>query len=231
MARIPKRCLTRLEIIRVASRKFLEDGYAATTVSAMAKELEISPGNLTFHFPTKEHLLAELVDLMCRFQWQWMEAAADQQQGSPMAIGMELAAMAGVSGEDQVIREFFLAAYTSPMCLRIIRKNDTKRSKKVFAEYCSHWTEEQFAEAEILCSGIEYATLMQVDDPVSMETRITGALNTILGIYGVPEDIRRKRIKTVLTIDSRDLGRQVLAEFREFVEQANEQAFFDLLKQ
>ena len=45
MARIPKRCLTRLEIIRVASRTFLEDGYAATTVSAMAKELEISPGN------------------------------------------------------------------------------------------------------------------------------------------------------------------------------------------
>ena len=49
--------MTQLEIIRVASRKFLEEGYGSTTVSAMAKDLDISPGNLTFHFPTKEHMV------------------------------------------------------------------------------------------------------------------------------------------------------------------------------
>ena len=64
MARINKRALTKLEIVQVASRQFLEKGYSATTVSAISKELGISPGNLTFHFPTKEHLLAELVDLV-----------------------------------------------------------------------------------------------------------------------------------------------------------------------
>ena len=170
MARKPRRCMTRLEIIQLASRKFLEEGYDATTVSAMAKELDISPGNLTFHFPTKEHLLAELVDLMCRFQWKWMEEAADEGIGSLMAICLELSAMAGISAEDRIIREFFLSAYTSPMCLRIIRANDTERAKKVYAEYCSGWTEEQFAEAEILCSGIEYGTLMLAGEPVSLHS-------------------------------------------------------------
>ena len=231
MARINKRALTRLEIIQVASRKFLDDGYGATTVSAIARELEMSPGNLTFHFPTKEHLLSELVDLMCRFQWKWMEEAADEGIGSLMAICLELSAMAGVSEDDPVIRDFFLSAYTSPMCLAIIRRNDTQRAKQVYTEYCTGWTEEQFSAAEMLCSGIEYSVLMPVGENVSLELRLSSALDTILGIYGVPAAVRQEKIRKVLAMDHKSLGRQVLTEFREFVEQANEQAFFDLLKQ
>ena len=41
MARINKRALTRLEIIQVASRKFLNDGCGTTAVSAIARELEM----------------------------------------------------------------------------------------------------------------------------------------------------------------------------------------------
>lgn len=37
--------------------------------------------------------------------------------------------------------------------LDIIRKNDAERSKEVFKD----WTDENFAEAEVLVSGIEYA--------------------------------------------------------------------------
>ena len=59
----------------MASRQFLEKGYSATTVAAISKELAMSPGNLTFHFPTKEHLLAELVDLLCSFQWKRRSSA------------------------------------------------------------------------------------------------------------------------------------------------------------
>ena len=65
MARINKRELTRLEIIQVASECFLENGYSNTSIKTICKELDMSPGNVTFYFPTKEHLLAELVELMC----------------------------------------------------------------------------------------------------------------------------------------------------------------------
>ena len=85
MARISKSAITRLEIIQVASRQFLEKGYSGTTVSAISKELEMSPGNLTFHFPTKEHLLAELVDLLCKFQWVRMKEEADEAKPTQKA--------------------------------------------------------------------------------------------------------------------------------------------------
>ena len=56
MARIDKSALTKAEIIAEATKQFLEKGYSRTTVSAIAKELSMSPGNLTFHYPTKEHM-------------------------------------------------------------------------------------------------------------------------------------------------------------------------------
>ena len=40
--------ITELEIVRVASRMFLEEGYSKTTIRAIASELDISPGHLMF---------------------------------------------------------------------------------------------------------------------------------------------------------------------------------------
>lgn len=230
MARINKRALTKLEIVQEASRQFLEKGYTHTTVSAISKALDMSPGNLTFHFPTKEHLLAELVDMMCNFQWAMMEEEANEGLSSIMAICLELTSMASAGEDDEVIRDFFVSAYTSPVCLAIIRRNDTERAKKVFRDYRPDWTHEQFAEAEILVSGIEYATLMTAGDPVSLENRITGALHSILGFYGIPEELRKTKIQKVFSIDHKTLGKRVLREFKEYVEQANEQALLELLK-
>lgn len=230
MARIDKSALTKLEIVQEASRQFLEKGYSHTTISAISKELDMSPGNLTFHFATKEHLLAELVDLLCNFQWKQMEKEANEGYSSIIAICLELISMASACEDDPVIKDFFISAYTSPMCLEIIRRNDAARAKKVFKDYCPDWTDEQFNEAEILCSGIEYATLMTVNDPVTLETRIAGALTNILDIFGIPEEIRKQKIQKVFAMDHRSLGKRVLLEFREYVEQANEQAFLDLLK-
>ena len=71
---------------------------------------------------------------------------------------------------------------------------------------------------------------MTAEDPVTLESRISAALNNILRIYGVPEELRQTKIRKVFTMDHRNLGKRVLREFREYVEQANEQAMLDLVK-
>lgn len=229
MARINKSALTKLEIIQVASKLFLTDGYSNTSIKKVCQELDMSPGNVTFYFPTKEYLLAELVQLMCAFQWKQVEIEADEGVSSVLALCLELTAMAGMC-DDPVAMDFLLASYTSPMCLEIIRRNDTERAKKVFAAFRPDWTHEQYAEAEALVSGVEYGTLMTVGDPISLERRISGALHNILGIYGVPPEIRETKIQKVFAMDYRNLGKKVLAEFKKYVEQANEQAVIDLLR-
>ena len=229
MSRRNRGTLTRLEIIQEASKQFLEKGYTNTTVAAISKALGISPGNLTFHFPSKESMLAELVDIMCGFQWKRMEMEADEGVSSIMAICLELTAMASICENDEVARDFYISAYTSPMCLDIIRKNDTKRAKKVFGEYRPDWTEQQFAETEILVFGIEYATLMTAGGLVPLENRISQALHNILSIYGIPEEIRNAKIEKVFSKDYRNLCKLVLADFKEYVEKANDEALQEFI--
>lgn len=214
---------TRIDIIRYATSLFLEQGYTAASTKQIAEALDIGTGNLTYYFPTKEHLLAVLVDMLCRFQWKMMKREADDGISSVMAICLELTAMAAMCETDEAARDFYISAYTSPMCLEIIRKNDTARAKEVFRDFCPGWTDEHFAEAELLVSGLEYATLMTVGDPVSLENRIGGALNSILQIYNIPPEIRSMKIGRVLRMDYRAIARRMLGEFKEFVEQTNGQ--------
>jgi len=224
MARINKSALTKLEIIRVASRMFLEKGYTATTIKAISNELEMSTGNLTFYFPSKDHLLAELVELLGAFQRALMDREADEGLSSLMSICLELAAMAAMCEVNQVAKDVYLSTYTSPMTLEIIRKNDADRARRVFGGELPNWSEEDFREAEVLVSGVEYATLMTTENGPSLETRIAGALNCIMQIYQIPEETRRMKIGRVLAMDYRGIGSRVFREFLEFVEQNNEQA-------
>lgn len=213
---------TRDKIIRVSTRMFLENGYSSTTVQMVSSELGISKGNFTFYFRSKEDVLAVLTGLLCNFQWRLIGEETDDGAGSLLAVCFELMTMAAACEENEVAKDFFVSTYQSPKCLEIIHNNDTARAKEVFAEYCPDWTDEQFREAEILVAGIEHSTLNAIDKSVKLETRISGALNAIMMIYNVPEEIRKKKIEKVLAMDYRSLGKRIFKEFKEYVEQKNE---------
>ena len=213
---------TKDKIIRISTRMFLEYGYTASTVKMVCDELGISKGNYTFYFSSKDDILAVLTDWLCKFQWKLIKDEADNGMSSLLALCFELMSMAAACEENEVAKDFFISTYQSPKCLEIIHNNDTARAKEVFAEYCSDWTDEQFREAEILVAGIEHATLNAIDKTVQLETRISGALNVIMTIYNVPEEIRRMKIDKVLAMDYRSIGKRIFKEFKEYVEQRNE---------
>ena len=230
MIRVDRAELTRHEIIRIAANRFLNDGYTKTTVASMAKTLKMSTGNMTFHFPTKDHMLAELVNMLSHYQRQFMEDEAKDGYSSIMAMCLELLTIASACEQDEVAKDFFLSSYRSDLCMELIRKHDKERAKEVFKEYCPDWTDEYFREAEALVSGIEYATLFTTSDSAPLEVRVGGAIKTILSIYGVPKEIRDQKVHKVLSMDYKALGRDTLKRFRKFVDDSTEQALFDLLK-
>ena len=217
--------ITELEIIRVASRRFFEDGYSKTTIRSIAQEMEISPGHLMFYFPTKEHLLAKVVDMLCDFQWQLIKRITDDGATELMAICFELTTMAAACEESEIARDFYISAYTSPITLEIIRKNDSKRSRDIFGQYCADWSDTQFVEAETLISGIEYSTMMVTPSSSPLDVRISGALNALLTIYNVPDDLKSDKIKKALSMNYRAMGKQILEEFIEYVNESTEAAF------
>ena len=216
---------TKLEIIQTATRMFLETGYTATSIKAIANALDMSTGHLTFYFPTKEHLLTELVDMLCDFQWEQVREHTEEGESLLMSVCLELTAMAAICEQNEIAKDFYLAAYTHPMTLDIIRRNDAQRAKLVFEEFCQDWTEQQYAEAETLISGIEYASMMTTPSSAGLELRIAGALNSIMLIYQVPAELRRKKISRVMQMDYAAIGQRMLAEFMDYLEATTEQAF------
>ena len=171
----------------------------------------------------KKHMLAVLVDEQIDFQRLMMEQAANEGTSSLLVYCLELAAMASICEEDAAAKEYFTAAYTSGLTLKLIRKSDTEKTKAVFGNYCPHWTQELWAATENIVSGIEYATIMTTEMEIPLPVQIERALNSILLLYEVPEDLRRSKIQKVLSMDYRALGRKILADFKQYISEVNEQ--------
>lgn len=53
---------TKERILNTARRLFNERGYARVSMRAIAEELDISPGNLTYHFPQKADIVTALMN-------------------------------------------------------------------------------------------------------------------------------------------------------------------------
>ena len=223
-----RRATTRAEIIKVATEMYLENGYSNTTTKAICDRIGISTGNLTFYFPTKEHLLDILVEMVCDFQWDLMKKTVEEGNTSLMAYCLELITMAAACDQDEIVKDFFVSAYKHPMTLETIRRNDIEKAKMVFGSFHDGWDDIHYIEAETLVSGIEYGTLMTTGDSAGLKARIHGALRTILGIYLVPKDVALMKIEKATSLNYREIGMNTLKQFREFVFNIDEQYIEDI---
>jgi hypothetical protein len=159
-----------------------------------------------------------------------MENEVGEGYSTLLSYCLELTSMAAACEEDEVTRDFFHALYTSPISLDIIRDNDTEKTRDVFEEFRPDWSNDKWIEAENLVSGIEYATIMTSSERTPLPLRIEGALDTILTVYGVCAETRAQKIKRVLDMDYRALGKRILKEFKDYVDKTNEKALSEAIK-
>lgn len=221
---------TKFEIIQVASEFFLSVGYSATSPKMIANELEISTGNITYYFPTKEHLLLELVEMLCDFQWELIKKWTGNGVGTISSICLEMMMVVSGCAENDIARDFFTAVFQSEMCRNYLRKNHEERAKTVFAKECAEWTDEQFTEAELLIMGLQYTSVVATDANVSVERKALKALDHILSIYNVGEEVRKAEIEKVVSSNYKKLGKLILGHFIKYVEDTNMQKLENMLR-
>ena len=224
MAKKNKKMSTRDRIIQVANHLFFEEGYTATTASRIAKEVGISTGNLTFHFPTKEHMLLELVKVLCSFQWDLTLRAAKEIGFSPLlAYGLEITLQTTVCENSGIAREFYVSAYTHPLTLAEIREWDTRKAQELFGVYNPAWTETDFRLVEELASGIEVAVLMSpCEDKVTLDEKIACTLHNLMRMYNVPDEESDEVIRKILAMDYPRIADDLLLLYREYIDAAEE---------
>ena len=221
---------TKYEIIQVASELFFEKGYSHTSPKLIAEELQMSPGNLTYYFPTKEHLLTVIVEMLIEFQRRLLKETSDRNITGVGSICIEMMTVAAACRESEIARDFFTASFQSEMSREYLRNSHVERAKQIFSQTCQDWTEEQFVRAEIIVMGIQWSTITTNDNIIPLQTRISDALKQILRLYNVDEATIDYEINRVLNIDCRAIGKQVLSEFINYVEEHNQHTLDEMLK-
>ena len=160
---------------------------------------------------------------MFDFQTWLMEYEAREGASSLLSYCLELTSIAAACEDNEVTKDFFSSAYSSPMILDLIRENDTEKTKKIFADFRPEWTDEDWRATENIVSGIEYATIMTCENDTPLSMQIEKALDSIMMIYGVPEELRRVKIEKVLAMDYRSIGKRILNGFKEYIDKVNEE--------
>lgn len=221
---------TKYEIVQVASEFFLSVGYSATSPKMIANELDISTGNITYYFPSKEHLLLEIVEMLCDFQWEQLKKHTGNDKGTISSICLEMMTVVSACAANDIARDFFTAVFQSEICRNYLRKNHEERAKKIFAKECAEWTDEQFTEAELLIIGLQYTSVVATDASVSAERKALRALDHILSIYNVDEETRKAEIEKVVSSNYREFGKPVLRQFIKYVEDTNIQTLENMLR-
>lgn len=209
-------------IIQLAAKLYLEQGFTATENKVIAQTLGISTGNLTFHFPQREHILTEFVKELCDFQRRLIEILQQEDKSPLLSLCIEFAAMAAAAEENAAIRDVYISAYTYPMPLAVIRESDVEKTKQIFAEFCPDWTDEQFEITENFYSGIEYGMFSSLGNSGdSLDLRVASGLDAILRLYHVPEELRRQKIEKIMAMDYKTMSRRILSDFKDYITAVN----------
>ncbi len=212
-------------MLQLASKKFLEYGFTGTNKLSIAKELNISTGNINFHYPTNEHLLTEFVKELCDFQWRMIDILEHEDKSPLLALCIEFATMVAAAEENEAIRDIYLSAYRYPMPLAVIRENDIKKTQQIFSEFNPDWTDEQFIVMENLYSAIEYGMFSSAgQEDTSLDLRIACGLDAAMRLYNILEALRNQKIEKIIAMDYRSLGRKILADFKDYITAVNWQA-------
>ncbi len=210
---------TKLKIIKTAVPLFFKEGYSNVTARRLADEVGISTGNLTFHYPTKEHLLLELTKAFCEYQWDMTLNYSKYKVSLLFAYALEIAVQTAVCHTSDIAREFYISAYTHPMTLAEIREVDFRKAQKVFREYNLNWTEADFKEAENIASGIELSAMMAEEEKeFSLEKRIEAVLDALMKLYNVPPEERSETIEKIRKTDCMEMVKDILPRFAENID-------------
>jgi AcrR family transcriptional regulator len=77
---------TKDRIVHVSIDMFNRSGVVAITTNHIAKELNISPGNLYFHFANKEEIIRQIFKIMCKETYQLWRVKKSPRMLHPLEL-------------------------------------------------------------------------------------------------------------------------------------------------
>ncbi len=199
-----RRHTRRETILEVAKRSFLENGYAATSMSAIAAELGGSKGTLWSYFPAKDLLFAATLDHATEtFQEQLTLILNPQDEVKSTLYRFALGFLQRVTSPDALAlyRLVVAEAYRFPETGRIFHDRTTGRTRGVLAAYLAQQMargrlradDAQLAAQQLValcmagCHQMLMIRLIEAAEPAQIESDALGAVTTFFRAYAVQD--------------------------------------------
>ena len=206
-------------------RMFLEKGFVNTSAKAICDELGISTGNLTFYYPTKEHILLELTKEITQFHEKCLKNISKKGYDDLFTYCWEVTAQITLCDEFENMKDLYFAMYSHPMTLNYIKDWTAEKNLKILGDRLSDWDINRFRRAEIVNCCIERSALTEpCTDDYSLEDKIRLILTCILKIYDIDKVSREKTINDILSTDYKKTGKELYKQLSKYVENYNQKA-------
>lgn len=203
-----------ISVIRSTIKLFLQNGYSKTSIKMIEADCGVKAGNITYYFHSKEELLLVLVEELMDYHATMIEETQEKENDTLFAYAMEVAVQIALCENNRNAWDLYHSAYSLPQTYEVIKSWAAEKNYNLFKDRLPDWTEHDFKEIEEVASGIELAALKSVcNRSFTLDKKISLFLNSLLMLYKVSEEERKKVIEKVLALDCEKMAKEMFSKF------------------
>ncbi|MBE6650362.1 MAG: TetR/AcrR family transcriptional regulator [Ruminococcaceae bacterium] len=205
---------TEIQIIRGATKLFLQQGFSKTTIREISKETGIGLGTITYYYRTKEDLLKLLIEELMEFHFDIIEEAIEKTNDNIFSCAFEVAVQIALCENDSKAWDLYYSAYSHPSIFEFIKDWAAKKNYHLLKDNFPDMTEDDFRRIENVSSGIELAAFLSpCSRYFTLDEKISLFLESIMKIFNVQEDKRREIVDKVLALDYQKTAGEIFERF------------------
>ena len=209
---------TQQAIIDSAMKNFLLYGFHKTSAKMICENVGISPGNLTFWYPTKAEMLLEFSKKIMNYHTKFIEYTKNNGAEDIYTYCLEIVVQIVLCEERVNIRDIYYSMYSEPLTLAYLKDWTAEKNLGVLGSYLSDWDLKRFRRAANVTCCIERSALAEpCTDEYTLEDKIWLTLTCLLKIYDFEKEQREKVIKEILATDYHKIKDGMLEELDGFL--------------
>ena len=195
-------CETQIDIIRAATKLFLQNGYTKTTFKMIEADSGIKIGNITYYFHSKEELFKVLVEELIDSHIAVIDNIYNDMGDNILSFAMEITAQIALCENNRNAWDLYYSAYSLPHTYECIKQWAAEKNYNLFKDSLPEWNENDFRTKEVVASGIEFAALKTFcDRNFTLDKKVSVILDSMMMLYEVPKERRKQIIDKILTME------------------------------
>lgn len=209
---------TQKAIVESATRNFLVNGFHKTSAKMICEEVGISPGNLTFWYPTKADILLEFSKKIMSYHTKFIEYNKSKGADALYTYCLEIVIQIVLCEGRDNIRDIYYSMYSEPLTLMYLKDWTAEKNLDILGSYLPDWDLKRFRRAANVTCCIERSALAEpCTEEYTLEDKIWLTLTCLLKIYDFEKDEREKVIKKILKTDYHKIKDDMLKQLEQYL--------------